>query len=398
MTSSRGTLARLARDLIIALFGLTDENGGSENLRAEITWLLESRTHLGNTPAGMAQLDPSHPRFRPYQNKSLRKFITTVRKRVTGDSDRRSITPEFVGFCMSMVRTSAFLYLYLCVAHPIPAFLRLTQIKNALECYQTGSYQLVNFTEKRYGKYVADIANNMRTISFANTPWIDLRGLLTDFNNAAFPVQVETTDPTGFVCYEEDSGEEDMDEEEEEEEEEDPRESRRNRTSRYAHVSSSTVASDDLEDVKDELIDEFEQGLEADESEERPDAAWDEGQTDPCDDEEMDQMDADLHGDAQPDFLELDDSDSEFTEQTADGMAVDGDELDEFDEFGDEFDDPDATDLCHLDGGGPGPRTSASREGGSPDLHEQFDDGAYAPQADGEDEEEAEEGEEAVEE
>ncbi|KAK4690431.1 hypothetical protein P7C70_g9579, partial [Phenoliferia sp. Uapishka_3] len=193
LTSSRGTLARLARDLILALFGLTDEAGESENLRAEVAWLLESRTHLGNTPSGMADLEPHHPRFRPYQNKSLRKFITTVRKRVTGDSDRRSITPEFVGFCMSM-------------------------IKNALECYQTGSYQLVNFTEKRYGKYVTDIATNMRSISFANTPWIDLRGLLADYNKAAFPDEVEAADPTGFVCYDEDSGEEEEDEDVEAEE------------------------------------------------------------------------------------------------------------------------------------------------------------------------------------
>ncbi|KAK4692150.1 hypothetical protein P7C70_g9191, partial [Phenoliferia sp. Uapishka_3] len=202
-TGSRGNHVRYCRDIILALFGLCDEAADADYLREEIAWLLDSRTHFGNTPAGLAQLDSKHPRvglyfaiislgflltalppqFRPYQNKALTKFVAAIRLRVTGNSDRQSITPEFIGFCMAM-------------------------IKNALECYSTGSLVLVHFTEKRYGKYVTDIASNMRKVSFANTPWMNLGGILHRFNDAAFPVEIESVDPTGFVCYEEDSGEE----------------------------------------------------------------------------------------------------------------------------------------------------------------------------------------------
>ncbi|KAK4691821.1 hypothetical protein P7C70_g9260, partial [Phenoliferia sp. Uapishka_3] len=164
-----------------------------------------------------------------------------------------------------------------------------------------------------------------------------------------------------------------------------------------AHLSSLTAGSDEVEDVvKDELIDEFEQGLETEgEAEEDADAtSWDEGQTDPFDDEEMDKLDADLHAEAQPDFLELDDSDAEQTEQAADGMAVDEDEFDHDevdDEFEDECDDPDATDLSPPGVAGPGPWSSASRDGRSPVHDDEFDDGDYAAEEQDEEEEAVEE-------
>ncbi|KAK4692181.1 hypothetical protein P7C70_g9186, partial [Phenoliferia sp. Uapishka_3] len=180
LTSSRGLQVRFAREFILGLFNLADDARDADYLREEVAWLLDSRFHFANTPSGMTQLDPAHPRYRPYQNKSLVKFVATIRKRVTGDSDRQSVTPEFVGLCMAM----------------------------------TGTFQLVHFTGQRYAKYVTDIASNMRKVSFANTPWMNLGGILAQFNDAAFPVAIESADPNAFVCYDEDSGEEEQEEDE----------------------------------------------------------------------------------------------------------------------------------------------------------------------------------------